>query len=166
MGNSKLTVGLNFYSKNEKQIDLARICKEIEGIEKWKIKRIFGNIEVHASSRTDEVIIESQGSIFFYRAFKKECISPEELKSMWNEASKLINALNLETKYKNEVDISIHAKTPQEIYEKNKQSIEEFGQNLLLNFSLSVISDKESALATIIPVPETLYLRYKNQNST
>ena len=156
MSNNKLTLGLNFYSKDEKRIDLGKICKEIEKVEKWKIQHIFGNLDIHVSSQVDEVIIENQGSVFFYRAFEKEHISSEELKSMWSDALKLINELNLDVRYENEIDISIHAKNPQESYERNKQSIEEFCQNLLRNFSLRVISDKASALATITPVPEAV----------
>ena len=152
----KLTIGLNFYSKNGKQIDLRRIRKGVEKFEKWKIKHIFGNLEIQVSSHTDEAIIEDLGGVFFYRTFEKEYMSTEDLRSMWKEALKLINELNLDVRYENEIDISIHAKNPQEIYERNKTSIEEFGQNLLRNFSLSVISDRESALATITPVPEAI----------
>ncbi len=156
MSNNKLTMGLNFYSKDEKRIDLGRICEEIEKVEKWKIQHIFGNLEIQVSSQVDEVIIENQGSVFFYRAFEKEHISPEELKSMWNDALKLINELKLDVIYENEIGISIHAENPKETYERNKRPIEEFSQNLLRNFSLSVRSDKASALATIIPVPEAV----------
>ena len=156
MSNNKLTLGLNFYSKDEKRIDLERICEEIEKVEKWKIQHIFGNLEIQVSSQVDEVIIENQGSVFFYRAFEKEYISSEELKSMWSDALKLINELKLDVRYENEIDISIHAKNPQEIYERNKSSIEEFCQKMLRNFSLRVRSDKASALATITPVPEVV----------
>ena len=75
---------------------------------------------------------------------------------MWEEALELINELNLDVKYGNEIDISIHAENPDKVYEENKRSLEDFGQNLLCNFSLSVITDKESALATITPVPEAI----------
>jgi hypothetical protein len=75
---------------------------------------------------------------------------------MWVEALVLINELNLDVKYENEIDISIHAENPDKAYRENKRSLEDFGQNLLRNFSLSTISDKESALATITPVPETI----------
>lgn len=156
MSNNKLILGFNFHSKDEKRIYLGRICKEIEKAERWKIRHIFRNLEVHVSFQGDEVIIENQGSVFFYRAFEKEHISAEELKSMWNDALKLINELNLDINYENEIDISIHAKNPQEIYERNKGQIEEFCQNLLRNFSLHVISDEVSALATITPVPEAV----------
>ncbi|NQE44718.1 hypothetical protein C5S31_01680 [ANME-1 cluster archaeon GoMg2] len=156
MSNNKLILGLIFHSKDEKRIDLGRICKGIEKVEEWKIKHIFGNIEIQFSSQVDEVIIENQGSVFFYRAFEKEHISSEELKSMWNDALKLINELNLNVIYENEIDISIHAENPKETYERNKRPIEEFSQNILRNFSLSVRSDKASALATITPVPEAI----------
>jgi len=156
MGNNKLTLGLNFYSKDEKRIDLGRIRKEIEKVEKWEIQHIFGNLEIQVSSQVDEVIIENQGSVFFYRAFEKEHISLGELKSMWSDALELINELKLDVRYENEIDISIHAKNPQEIYERNKSSIEKFCQKMLRNFSLRVISDKASALATIAPALETI----------
>ncbi len=156
MSNNKLTLGLNFYSKDEKRLDLGRICKEIEKVEKWKIQHIFGNLEIQVSSQVDEVIIENKGSVFFYRVFEKEHISSEELESMWSEALKLINELKLDVRYENEIDISIHAENPKETYERNKRPIEEFSQNLLRNFSLSVRSDNASALATITPVPEAV----------
>jgi hypothetical protein len=156
MNNNKLTLGLNFYSKDEKRIDLGRICKEIEKAEKWKIQHIFGNLEIQVSSQVDEVIIENQGSVFFYRAFEKEHISSEELKSMWDELKKIIKELKLDVVYENEIDISIHAENPRWIYKINKQSIEDFGLMILQNFSLREISDKKSTLATITPVPETI----------
>lgn len=152
----KLTIGLNFYSKDGKQIDLRRIRKELEKFEKWKIKHIFGKIEIQLSSHTDEAIIEDQGGVFFYRTFEKEYMSAEDLKSMWDEALELITELKLRVMYKNEIDISIHAKNPQESYERNKQSIEKFCQKMLRNFSLRVRSDKASVLTTITPVPEAI----------
>jgi len=156
MNNNKLTLGLNFYSKDEKRIDLGRICKEFEKAEKWKIKHIFGNLEIQVSSQVDEVIIENQGSVFFYRAFEKEHISSEELKSMWDELKKIIKELKLDVVYENEIDISIHAENPRRIYKINKQSIVDFCLMILHNFSLREISDKKSTLTTITPVPETI----------
>ncbi|MGB3458936.1 MAG: hypothetical protein WBB08_06510 [Halobacteriota archaeon] len=152
----KLTIGLNFYSKNGKQIDLRRIRKGVEKFEKWKPDYIFDDLEIQVSSHTDEAIIEDLGDVFFYRTFEKEYMSAEDLRSMWNEVLKLINELNLEVRYENEIDISIHAKNPQEVYERNKRSIADFGREILRNFSLRVRSDKASALATITPISETI----------
>lgn len=152
----KLMVGLNFYPKDGKLIDLREAYRKIKKLEEWNIEYLFENIVIKLSSHNDRVIIEDQGNIFYYRTFEKEYMSAEDLKSMWNEVLELVTELNLDVRYENEIDISIHAKNPQEIYERNKQSIEEFGQNLLHSFSLSVISDKASALATITPVPETV----------
>ena len=152
----KLMVGLNLYPKDGKLIDLREAYRKIKKLEEWNIEYLFENIVIKLSSHNDRVIIEDQGNIFYYRTFEKEYMSAEDLKSMWNEVLELVTELNLDVRYENEIDISIHAKNPQEIYERNKQSIEEFGQNLLHSFSLSVISDKASALATITPVPETV----------
>ena len=154
--NNKLTVGFVFYPEEESRIDLKRIYRKIEKLEKWKIDHLFENLEIQLSFHNDNVIIEDCGGIFYHRKFETHYVSSQELKSMWEEALKLINELNLDVRYENEIDLSIHAKNPQEIYERNKQSIEEFCQNLLRNFSLSVISDKASAFATITPVPETI----------
>ena len=152
----KLRVGLNFYPKDGKVIDLREVCRKIKKLEKWNIEYLFENIVIKLSSHNNRVLIEDQGNIFYYRIFEKGYLSADDLKSMWEEALELITELNLNVRYENEIDISIHAKNPQEVYERNKQSVEEFGQNLLHNFSLSVISDKASALATITPVPETI----------
>jgi hypothetical protein len=154
--NNKLTVGFVFYPEKEARLDLERIYRKIEKLEKWKIDHLFENLEIQLSFHNDNVIIEDYGGVFYHRKFDEQIVSSKELKSMWDEVIKLINELNLDVKYENEIDISIHAKNPQEVYERNKQSIEEFGQNLLRNFSLSVISGKASAFATVTPVPETI----------
>lgn len=154
--NNKLVVGLNFYTKDTNLIDLRDVRKKIENLGKWHIEYLFKNIVIKISARNDKVIIEDQGNIFYYRPFKKGHISAEDMRLMWEEASKLINELNLDVKYENEVNISFHAENIAEVYEENKQSIRSFSQNLLQNFSLREISDIKSALTTITPVPETI----------
>jgi len=155
----KIVVGLlrfTDYAKN-KDLNLTKIYDEIVKKGKWKPIRPIENLDILFSIKDDKTIrIRRDGSLFYYKKFLGQYFSPEDLKSMWEEALKLINELNLDVRYENEIDLSIHAKNPQEIYERNKQSIEEFCQNLLRNFSLSVISDKASAFATITPVPETI----------
>ena len=120
----------------------------------WEVKHLLENLEIQFSSYRDDIIIRADGRMFYYRNFGRKQVSPEEIKSMWDEAVGLIDELKMDVNYENEVDISIHAKNADKVYEMNKSSLDEFCQNLLQIFSLSAISDKESALATIIPVPE------------
>ena len=154
--NNNLVVGLNFYSKDSNLIDLRDVCKKNENLGKWNIEYLFENIVIKISACNDKVIIEDQGNIFYYRPFKKGHISAEDIRLMWEEASKLINELNLNVKYENTVNISFHAENIAEVYEENKRSLEDFGLMILQNFSLREISDKKSTLATITPVPETI----------
>jgi hypothetical protein len=154
--NNKLTVGFVFYPEKETRLDLERMYRKIKELEKWKIDHLFENLEIQLSFHNDNVIIEDYGGVFYHRKFEEQIVSSKDLKSMWDEVIKLINELNLGVRYENEIDISIHAKNADKVFEKNKQSIEEFGQKILRNFSLSVINDKASALATITPVPEAI----------
>ncbi|RCV65912.1 hypothetical protein C5S53_01370 [Methanophagales archaeon] len=154
--NNNLVVGLNFYSKDSNLIDLRDVCKKNENLGKWNIEYLFENIVIKISACNDKVIIEDQGNIFYYRPFKKGHISAEDIRLMWEEASKLINELNLNVKYENTVNISFHAENIAEVYEENKRSLEDFGLMILQNFSLREISDKKSMLATITPIPETI----------
>jgi len=159
LGDSKVRLGLNIYSKNEKRIDLGEIAEAIEKLGKWHIRHIFGDLEIQVSSQTDDVIIEDNGSVFFYRSLEREVISSEELKSILKEALKLINELKIDVKYKNEIGLSVHAKNAAEVYEKNKMSIKGFEQNIMHNFLTKVRSDRESLLAILIPVPEVIPLK-------
>ena len=152
----KSTIGLIFYPKDKSRIDIKGIYKKVEMCERWKVNQLLENLEIQFSSYSDDIIIREDGRIFYYRNFEKELTSSGELTSLWNEALELITELKLDVRYENEIDISIHAKNPQEIYERNKSSIEKFCQKMLRNFSLRVRSDKASALATITPVPETI----------
>ena len=154
--NNKLTVGFIFYPLDDCLIDLKMVYRKVEKLENWKIDHLVENLEIQLSFHNDNVIIEDYGGFFYHRKFEGQYVSSRELKSMWNDALELINELNLNVRYENEIDISIHAENPKETYERNKRPIEEFSQNLLRNFSLSVRSDKASALATIIPVPEAI----------
>ena len=159
MMSEKIVVGLLLfadYSKKE-DLNLREIYDETMKKGKWKPVRLIENLDILFSIEEDKMIrIRRDGSLFYYKKFKSQYLSRKELKSMWEEALELINELNLDVKYENEIDISIHAENPDKAYEETKQSIEKFCQNLLRNFSLSVISDKASALATITPVPETI----------
>jgi hypothetical protein len=159
MVSEKIVVGLLLFADyaKKKNLNLRGIYDETVKEGKWKPIRIIENLDILFSIEEDKLIrIRRDGSLFYYKKFKSQYLSRKELKSMWDEALELINELNLDVKYENEIDISIHAESPQDIYERNKRSLEDFGLNLLRNFSLSVISDKESALATITPVPETM----------
>jgi hypothetical protein len=154
MMSEKTVVGLLLFAdySKKKNLNLREIYGETVKKEKWKPIRLIENLDILFSIEEDKMIrIRRDGSLFYYKKFKSQHLSRKELKSMWEEALELINV-----KYENEIDISIHAENPAKAYEENKQSIEEFGQNLMHNFSLSAISDKESALATITPVPETI----------
>ena len=152
----KLTIGLIFYPMDKSQIDLKRIYKKVEMSERWEVNYLLKNLEIQFSSHRDDIIIRADGRVFYYRNYEKEQISSGEIKFLWDESMGLIDELRMDVKYENEIDISIHAKNADKVYEINKSSIEEFCQNLLRNFSLSAISDKESALATITPVPEAI----------
>ena len=152
----KLTIGLIFYPRDKSQIDLKRIYKKVEMSERWEVNYLLKNLEIQFSSHRDDIIIRADGRVFYYRNYEKEQISSGEIKFLWGETMVLIDELKIDVKYENEVDISIHAIDAGKVYEMNKSSIEEFCQNLLHNFSLRVISDKASALATITPVPETI----------
>ena len=155
----KIVVGLLLFADyaKKKNLNLRGIYDETVKKEKWKPIRIIENLDILFSIEEDTMIrIRRDGSLFYYKKFKSQYLSRKELKSMWEEALELINELNLDVKYENEIDISIHAENPDKAYEKNKRSLEEFGQNILRNFSLSTMSDKDSALTTITPVPETI----------
>lgn len=155
----KIVVGLLLFAdySKKKDLNLKEIYDETVKKGKWKPIRLIENLDILFSIEEDKMIrIRRDGSLFYYKKFKSQYLSLPELKAMREEALELINELNLNVIYENEIDISIHAKNPQEVYERNKRPIEDFGQNLLHNFSLSVISDKESALATITPVPEAI----------
>ena len=159
MMSEKIVVGLLLFADYSKKndINLREIYDETMKKGKWKPIRPIENLDILFSIEEDKMIrIRRDGSLFYYKKFKSQYLSLKELKSMWEEALKLINELNLDVKYENEIDISIHAENPDKAYEENKPLIEEFCQNLLHNFSLSVISDKASALATITPVPEAI----------
>lgn len=159
MMSEKIVVGLLLFAdySKKKNLNLKEIYGETVKKGKWKPIRLIENLDILFSIEEDKMIrIRKDGSLFYYKKFKNQCLSLKELKSMWEEALEHINELNLDIRYENEIDISIHAEKPQEIYERNKRSIEDFGQNILRNFSLSVMSDRESALATITPVPEAV----------
>ena len=155
----KIVVGLLLFAdySKKKDLNLKEIYDETVKKGKWKPIRLIENLDILFSIEEDKMIrIRRDGSLFYHKKFKSQYLSLPELKAMREEALELINELNLNVIYENKIDISIHAKNPQEVYERNKRPIEDFGQNLLHNFSLSVISDKESALAMITPVPETI----------
>jgi|LGVE01.1.fsa_nt_gb hypothetical protein len=155
----KIVIGLLLFADyaKKKNLNLRGIYDETVKKGKWKPIRLIEDLDILFSIEEDKMIrIRRDGSLFYYKKFKSQYLSRKELKSMWEEALELINELNLDVKYGNEIDISIHAENPDKVYEENKRSLEDFGQNLLCNFSLSVITDKESALATITPVPEAI----------
>ena len=159
MVSEKIIVGLLHFADyaKKKNLNLRGIYDETVKKGKWVPIRIIENLDILFSIEEDTMIrIRRDGSLFYYKKFKSQYLSRKELKSMWEEALELINELNLDVKYENEIDISIHAENPDKAYEKNKRSLEEFGQNILRNFSLSTMSDKDSALTTITPVPETI----------
>ncbi len=159
MASEKIVVGLLLFADyaKKKNLNLREIYDETVKKGKWMPIRIIENLDILFSIEEATMIrIRRDGSLFYYKKFKSQYLSRKELKSMWEEALELINELNLDVKYENEIDISIHAENPDKAYEENKRSLEDFSQNLLRNFSLSTMSDKESTLATITPVPETI----------
>ena len=157
MKDEQIAIGLLLFADSrKKKLDLQDYNSIIKKKE-WKLIRMIEDLDIVFSTEDNRVVrIRRDGSIFYIRKFKEQQVPSKELKSMWGEALELIKELNLSIKYENEIDISIHAKNADKVYEINKRSIERFGQNLLHNFSLSVISDKASAFATITPVPETI----------
>jgi hypothetical protein len=60
---NKLMVGLNFYPKDSKLIDLREICRKIKELEKWNIEYLFENIVIKISSHNDRVIIPPFGEV-------------------------------------------------------------------------------------------------------
>jgi hypothetical protein len=159
MMSEKTVVGLLLFAdySKKKNLNLKEIYDETVKKGKWVPIRIIENLDISFSIEEDKMIrIRRDGSLFYYKKFKSHYLSQKELKFMWEEVLELINELNFDVKYENEIDISIHAENPDKAYRENKRSLEEFSQNLLRNFSLSVITDKASALATITPIPETI----------
>ena len=159
MMSEKTVVGLLLFAdySEKNNLNLREIYDETVKEGKWKPIRLIENLDILFSIEEDKMIrIRRDGSLFYYKKVKSQYLSLNELKSMWEEALEIINELKLNVRYENKIEISIHAENPQEIYERNKQSIEEFGQNLLRNYSLSVTSDKASVLTTITPVPEAI----------
>lgn len=155
----KTVVGLLLFAdySEKNNLNLREIYDETVKKGKWKPIRLIENLDILFSIEEDKMIrIRRDGSLFYYKKFKSQYLSLPELKAMREEALELINELKLDVRYENKIDISIHAENPKDVYERNKRQIEEFSQSLLRNFSLRVISDKESALAMITPVPETI----------
>ncbi|MGB2842048.1 MAG: hypothetical protein WBC40_06180 [Halobacteriota archaeon] len=161
MMSEKIVVGLlrfTDYAK-KKDLNLTKIYDEIVKKGKWKPIRLIENLDILFSIKDDKTIrIRRDGSLFYYKKFLGQYFSPEDLKSMWDEFQKIMNGLNLDVVYENEIGISIHAESPGKTYEENKSSIDEFFQKLLRNFSVSEISDKESTFVTITPDPEAIPL--------